>query len=173
MAASPYIRTLVGSFYNVYINPQPGESDGKKPTQIFPAGGLTDDGVWVPWRLNPDGTPIFNLPGAGVNHFDDARELITPGAVQDLIDEDVPVATTRALLRVYVATRAVGAFHILSGPAEDLIGSGRTGPAGIGYFEWRNGRQLAAGTNYKVRFLSNANAALQDVEIYVQATDIT
>lgn len=173
MAASPYIRTLVGSFNEVYIEPYVGADRTLRPTQIFPAGGLTNDGFWVPWRLNPDGTPI--LPGQGDPHFDDARAALDPGEVQELVNATVPVGVTRQLMRAWVITRAVGAFHVIVGDGDDevLVGSGRTGPAGIGQFEWTPARKLAASAIYKVRFLSNVNSPAQDVEAYVQSTDTT
>lgn len=162
---SPYTRQLSGSFNEVYIAPAPAP---QTYTQIFPAGGLTKSGVWVPWLLNDDGTPV--VPGAGGTvYFDDVIATVTPGVLQSLITQAVPSGVTRSLMQVYVITRAVGAFQVLLDG--ELIGSGRTGPAGIGLMTWVSGRPLASGSSYEIRFLSNANSPAQDVEAYVQATD--
>lgn len=167
---SPYVRTISGSFNDVYIDPSPTRGPPPQPTQIFPAGGLTKGGQWVPWQLNDDGTPV--VPGAGgASYYDDVFETTTPGAPQTLVEQTVPPGTTRTLMQVIVITRVTGAFQVLADDA--LIGSGRTGPAGTGPMLWTPARSLAAGTIYKVLFQSRADSPAQDVEAYVQATDTT
>lgn len=163
---SPYERRLSGSFNDVWIAPSPTPNVF---TMIRPAGGLTRSGVWVPWLLNDDGTPVF--PGQGTPNFDDALATTDPGVLQSLITGTVPAGITRSLMQMFVITRAVGAFQVLAN--DELIGGGRTGPAGIGRFSWTPPRPLVAASTYEVRFLSSSSSPAQDVEAYVQATDTT
>lgn len=168
--ASPYIRTLVGSFNDVYIDPSPTVGPPPRPTQIYPAGGLTPQGTWVPLAINPDGT-LPSEGGTGANgHFDDAAETTTPGALQTLISATVPDGITRSLYQAIVVTRVTGDFQVIAGG--EIIGSGRTGPAGTGPMVWNPGRPLAPGTAYEIIFQSRSGSPPQDVEAYVQAVDV-
>jgi len=160
-----YKRTIDTATGRVYIDPNTG-----KPTEIVPSGGLSPSGLWVPLALNEDGT-LATTDIVGVPHFDDAIEETTPGVEQTLIDETVPDGTTRNLSQVLVVTRVTGVFQVVSGDV--VIGSGRTGPGGTGPMTWSPPRSLAAGTEYQVLFQSRENSPPQDVEAYVQATDMS
>ena len=164
--SSPFQRQISGSFNEIYIAPFPAP---KTFSQIFPAGGLTKDGLWVPLFLNPDGTlPIENT--GGTPHFDDNALETDPGVLQNLIDVVVPANTTRTLYSAIVVTRVTGTFQVIAGGV--VVGSGRTGPGGTGPMIWNPGRPIAAGTEYKIAFQSRSGSPPQDIEAYVQSLDV-
>lgn len=164
MASPTYDRTIDKSSGNVYINPVP---PGNPPTQGIPPLGLTEEGNWVPFLLNADGTIPAGI--MGTPHFDDAIDDTTPGDEQTLIDETVPDGVTRNLNSVIVKTRVTGSFQVLSNG--ELIGSGRTGPGGSPTMTFNPARPLSAGTEYKVVFTSRIDSPVQSVEAYAQSSD--
>lgn len=162
---SGYKRTIDTATGRVYIDPNTG-----KPTEAVPAAGLSPSGLWVPLAMNEDGT-LATSDIVGTPHFDDAQDETTPGVEQTLISQTVPAGTTRNISQVIVATRVTGVFQVLSD--DEIIGSGRTGPGGTGPMTWSPPRALAAGTEYQVIFQARDNSPPQDVEAYVQATDMS
>lgn len=164
---SPYTRTIDQATGKIYINPNTG-----KNSELYPMGGLTSTGIWVPIALNPDGTLVQEGSSTSINpHFDDVQEDTTPGLVQTLVDNTVPVGVTRYIGSVILKTRVTGYFEILANG--ELIGSGRTGPGGDLGMNYTPMRPLIAGTEYLVTFKSRANSPVQSVECYVQANDLT
>lgn len=161
-----YTRTIDRPSGNVYINPNTGV-----PTQIVPAGGLTDTGLWVPLKLNADGTISATVTeNQGTPHYDDAVATTTPGVEQTLIGQTVAAGNTRYLYQVILATRVTGIFEIFSNG--DLIGSGRTGPGCVPVVTFLPARPVMENILYEVKFTSRLNSSAQSVECYVQAADV-
>lgn len=167
----PYERIVDRSTGKVQISPININDTPPIPTTGVPALGLTQDGLWIPFLLNSDGT----LPAPGsmttmVPHFDDIATDSTPGVIQELLNNTVPSNVTRYLSNVIVKTRVTGSFEVLANGS--VIGSGRTGPGGSPNMNFNPMRPLVTGTVYEVQFTSRDDSAETDVECYVQSNDI-
>lgn len=167
---NPYDTHVDISSSNFYVRPIT-KPPGDDQAQVYPAGGLTLEGKWVPLQVNDDGT----LPAPGsiasmTPHFDDAQVDTDPGLEQLLIDQTVPDGVTRYLSSVILSTRVTGIFYVLANGS--LIGSGRSGPGCTPIMTFNPMRSLAAGTDYQVLFTSRPNSPIQSVECYVQANDV-
>lgn len=150
---------------NIYWDPGSGIA-----SRIFPIAGLTQSGIWIPYRVSSDGsiTVITDTVG-GTPYYDDYQGTTTPGVEQTLVDVVIPSSVQRQIYQVVVATRVTGEFFVTAG--SEVIGSGRTGPGCVGNIIFTPPRPLDSGVEYKVLFTARVGSPAQDVECYVQATD--
>lgn len=109
---------------------------------------------------------------AGIGHFADSSDTITPGAAQDLITETVPAGIQRQLSKLFVSCRFEGFYEVLLDG--DVVGSGRTGPGNVNSrYEWTPVRPAEEGQEIIVRFTARAGApATATVESHLQCTDV-
>lgn len=95
----------------------------------------------------------------------------TPGIVQELIVDTVPVGKTRKLTNAKVIFRSHGYFEITAGGV--IIGSGITSPmTPTDIFEWSPRFEAAAGTEIKLRFCAHSSAPDLEVRAYLMGSDI-
>ena len=110
--------------------------------------------------------------GSGAAKFVDVQDATTPGSEQTLHTEVVPAGKQFNLLLCNLACRQEGSFKVLID--SDIVASGRTGPAQPNaVFSWRPYRPAAAGATISVKFTAMAGKPSVDVEMYLQARELT
>lgn len=140
-------------------------------TQIFPLAGLTQSGLWIPFRADDNGALIVTQENASVmtTSFDSFVGQLVPNEDNTLIDKTVPVGVSRTAVKVQVICRMEGSFFFTRDSI--VVGSGRTGTGQSGVMEYSVPMVLVAGARYKVVFTPRDNCPAADLECYLQATD--
>jgi len=106
----------------------------------------------------------------GESHFNSASVATTPGTLQTLISETVPVGKLRGVTRFSASCRQEGEFFIYADSV--LIGKFRTGPGmPNGTFEWTPKYLVAAGLLIEIKFRQRTGSPIVNVEGFLQAID--
>lgn len=162
-------RSGTGNVYWDPGNPIDDQPSNGIQTQIRPIAGLSPGGIWIPYKVTDDGAMPVDTGGVGgTPTFDDFQDTTTPGIEQTLISNSVAVGKIKKLSQVLVITRVTGEFTVSNGA--QVIGSGRTGPGCDGRMLFTPARPITG--SYTVKFTARAGSPAQDVECYVQATDV-
>jgi hypothetical protein len=94
------------------------------------------------------------------------------GQTQVLFDHLVSTGTTIDLYQLFVICRFHGKFVVKLD--DEVIGSGRTGPAGYPYFSWYPVKRVLGGKRIKLEFTSRTGFPddIVDLEAYLQASTV-
>jgi len=113
---------------------------------------------------------ILDALGIGESHFLSASIPTTPGILQTLLTEVVPVGKLRGLTRVNVRCRQEGVANIYADSV--FIGSISTGASTPNAtFEFTPKYLVAAGLFIKVEFISRTGSPIVTVDGHLQAVD--
>ncbi len=116
--------------------------------------------------------PLLSGDLLGNAKFVDVQTVTTPGTLQTLWSETVPVNHVYNLIILDVVCRQEGSYTLSMAGA--VIASGRTGPGQANIkFSWYPFRQAIAGQLIELKFLGMAGKPIVGVEAYLQARDIT
>jgi hypothetical protein len=107
---------------------------------------------------------------AGESYFAKTQTLTTPGVMQTLISEAVPVGKLRGLTKVNVRCRQEGEGYVYADG--ELIASFSTGGSSPNAkFEWSPKFLVSAGLLVEVLFKMRTGGPIVDVEGFLQALD--
>jgi len=106
----------------------------------------------------------------GTPFFVDVQSITTPGTLQTLVNETVPVGKSIALKSVRITSRQHVTYEILID--SQVVGSGRIGSGNLNDdFVFNIERSASAGSVIKVEILSNSGRPATDVECYLQGLE--
>jgi hypothetical protein len=106
----------------------------------------------------------------GESHFVSVTTATTPGVLQNLITENVPVDTIRQISQVIIICRQEGSGFIYADG--NLIGSVRTSASNPNAsFTFNPRYPVATGLEIKIDFRSRAGSPMVDVDCHLQAVD--
>lgn len=150
-----------------------GEDFDALASKASPVAALDElNGLMKFLRVKPDGSLIVSDSNTtpADPYFREFIGQTTPGSVQTLLSEVVPVSTKRFLSRVVVTTRHSGTYKILEDSS--IIGSGRLDSREVeSVFTWEPNRSVTAGKTIKLQFETYAGRPISDLEAYVMGYD--